>query len=49
MLEVALNGRGVFRRFKDVLSGSPAEHERWFAFHDERLRRRCMSGSAITT
>lgn len=37
-LEVALNGRGAFRRFKDVLADYPAERERWFAFHDTRLR-----------
>ncbi len=38
LLEVALNGRGAFRRFKDVLAGYPAERERWFAFHGERVR-----------
>jgi hypothetical protein len=27
-----------FRRFKDVLAGHPAERERWFAFHSERVR-----------
>lgn len=37
-LEDALAGRGPFRRFKDVLTGHPAERERWFAFHDERVR-----------
>jgi hypothetical protein len=36
-LEVALDGRGAFRRFKDVLLDFPAERERWFAFRDERL------------
>jgi hypothetical protein len=38
LLEVALDGRGAFRRFKDVLASWPQERERWFAFHDERLR-----------
>lgn len=38
LLDVALRGRGVFRRFKDVLAGYPRERERWFAFHDERVR-----------
>jgi hypothetical protein len=38
LLEVALNGRGAFRRFKDVLHGYPAERERWFAFRDEHVR-----------
>lgn len=37
MLELALNGRGAFRRFKDGLSDYPAERERWFAFRDGRL------------
>lgn len=37
-LEVALDGRSAFRRFKNVLAGHPAERERWFAFRDERLR-----------
>jgi hypothetical protein len=38
LLEVALNGRGTFRRFKDVLAEYPADRERWFRFHDERVR-----------
>ena len=37
-LEVALDGRGAFRRFKNVLFDDPAERERWFAFRGERLR-----------
>lgn len=37
-LEVALDGRGAFRRFKNVLSDYSAERERWFAFHNMRLR-----------
>jgi Uncharacterised protein family (UPF0158) len=36
-LEVALDGRGAFRRFKNVLLDFPAERERWFAFRDQRL------------
>jgi len=38
-LEVALDGRGAFRWFKDVLAEYPAERERWFRFHDERVRK----------
>jgi hypothetical protein len=38
LLGVALGGRGAFRRFKDVLAGHPRERERWFRFHDERVR-----------
>jgi uncharacterized protein UPF0158 len=36
-LEVALDGRGAFRRFKNVLLDVPDARERWFAFRDERL------------
>jgi hypothetical protein len=38
LLEVALDGRGAFRRFKNVLASYPKERERWFAFRDEDLR-----------
>jgi Uncharacterised protein family (UPF0158) len=38
LLDVALDGSGVFRRFKDALCAFPAERERWFAFRQERLR-----------
>jgi hypothetical protein len=37
-LGIALDGRGAFRRFKNVLVDHPAERERWFAFREERLR-----------
>jgi len=36
-LEVALDGRGAFRRFKNALLDFPAERERWFGFREERL------------
>jgi hypothetical protein len=35
-LEIALRGRGAFRRFKDVLARWPGELERWYGFSDER-------------
>jgi hypothetical protein len=34
----AIDGKGAFRRFKDVLMGYSSERERWFAFRSERLR-----------
>jgi hypothetical protein len=37
-LDVALHGRGAFRRFKNVLADAPHERERWFRFRDDRLR-----------
>lgn len=40
-LVAAIDGKGAFRRFKDVLMAFPAERERWFQFRTERLRS-CM-------
>jgi hypothetical protein len=37
-LEQAIDGKGAFRRFKDVLMSYATERERWFAFRSERLR-----------
>ena len=37
-LTQAIDGKGAFRRFKDVLMGYGPERERWFAFRSERLR-----------
>src|SRR5258706_1981261 len=37
-LTQAIDGKGAFRRFKDVLMGFGAERERWFTFRSERLR-----------
>src|SRR5262245_11455768 len=34
----AIDGKGAFRRFKDVLMTYGGERERWFAFRSERLR-----------
>ncbi len=39
-LEIAVSGRGAFRRFKDVLARDPAELRRFFAFTDDRKRER---------
>ncbi len=40
LLEVALQGKGAFRRFKDVLLDYPLERDRWFEFKDRRLEER---------
>ena len=37
LLNVATQGRGAFRRFKDVLARHPAEKQRWFEFQAARL------------
>lgn len=34
----AIDGKGAFRRFKDVLMNFADERERWFTFRSERLR-----------
>lgn len=40
LLEIAIQGSGAFRRFKDVLSRYPEAQENWFKFRDEREKRR---------
>jgi hypothetical protein len=37
-LTQAIDGKGAFRRFKDVLMSFGPERERWFTFRSERLR-----------
>jgi hypothetical protein len=37
-LTQAIDGKGAFRRFKDVLMSYGTERERWFTFRSERLR-----------
>lgn len=37
-LAASIDGKGAFRRFKDVLMGYAVDRERWFAFRSERLR-----------
>lgn len=39
----SIDGKGAFRRFKDVLMSYPVDRERWFTFRSERLRA-CMEG-----
>src|SRR5215218_1197307 len=39
-LDVALDGRGAFRRFKDVLDRDPDELSRWHSFSGDRRRGR---------
>jgi hypothetical protein len=37
-LTQAIDGKGAFRRFKDVLMSYAADREKWFQFRSERLR-----------
>ncbi len=41
-LWIAIDGKGAFRRFKDVLVWYPEERERWFKFKDERIEERVV-------
>jgi hypothetical protein len=50
-LTQAIDGKGAFRRFKDVLMSQALERERWFTFRSERLRvfmEAWLSAHAIT-
>ncbi len=42
LLEVAIDGKGAFRRFEDVLVRYPEQREKWFRFRDERIRERAL-------
>lgn len=41
-MEAAVNGKGAFRRFKDILLTLPDERRRWFEFRDALLRERLV-------
>jgi hypothetical protein len=38
----AIQGRGAFRRFKDVLAGHYREQKRWYAFQDNQVKGRML-------
>ncbi len=42
-LEIAISGRGAFRRFKDVLSRWPEQFERYYQLSSERQRGRARA------
>jgi hypothetical protein len=42
-LEIAIEGKGAFRRFKDVLARWPDQLERWYTFSEERQRGRARA------
>lgn len=41
--QIAIEGKGAFRRFKDVLSRWADDLERWFACSEERQRGRALA------
>jgi len=42
LLEMAVDGKDAFRRFKDILSRYPKEQGRWFRFRDDRSVERAL-------
>jgi len=42
LLEVAINGKGAFRRLMDVLLNYPQEREQRFQFKDDRMGERAL-------
>ena len=43
LLGIAIEGRGAFRRFKDVLARWPGELDRWYGYADDRQRGRARA------
>ncbi|MHC2994707.1 MAG: hypothetical protein IBV53_04295 [Candidatus Atribacteria bacterium] len=41
-LSIALDGKGAFRRFKNVIGDYPDYREKWFKFRDERLNKKVI-------
>lgn len=37
-LDIALDGKGAFRRFKNVIGDYPEEEKRWYSFKDEKMK-----------
>ena len=41
-LSIALDGKGAFRRFKNVIADYPDYREKWFKFSDERKNKKVI-------
>jgi hypothetical protein len=41
-LATSIQGKGAFRRFRDVLVSHPDEEARWYAYKDEQARQRAL-------
>ncbi|OGD15859.1 hypothetical protein A2V47_07860 [Candidatus Atribacteria bacterium RBG_19FT_COMBO_35_14] len=41
-LHIALDGKGAFRRFKNVIADYPDYREKWFRFRDERINKKVI-------
>ena len=41
-LSIALDGKGAFRRFKNVIADYPDYRQKWFTFKDERINKKVI-------
>lgn len=41
-LSIALDGKGAFRRFKNVIADYPDYREKWFKFRDEKMNKKVI-------
>ena len=41
-LSIALDGKGAFRRFKNVIADYPDYRENWFKFRDEKMNKKVI-------
>ena len=41
-LNIALDGKGAFRRFKNVIADYPDYREKWFTFRDEKINKKVI-------
>ena len=41
-LSIALDGKGAFRRFKNIIADYPDYREKWFKFRDERINKKVI-------
>ena len=41
-MNIALDGKGAFRRFKNVIADYPDYREKWFRFRDERINKKVI-------
>lgn len=42
LLAVAIDGRGAFRRFREVIGRHPNEEDRWHNFKEEKMTKLAM-------
>jgi len=41
-LNIALDGKGAFRRFKNVIADYPDYREKWFTFRDDKINKKVI-------